>query len=248
MSISQSRLILGSLRKCLLSISGKVSVEKCQILWIKLLGDVMEITDHRKTKIFVEYSCLIIIGLLTLCAVLSHGESEKHYSVQVYDLNDGWEMPDGTLVSMDSPPDGDLVLRHSLEGIDTNNMRLCMTSTDAHITVEFDGKQVYRYAPELSNLIGESYGMYIHMVAIPPGTKEVTMYLHSIYEFKHVGIGELAIEDAGMFMGDLYHQRLPGFVLCLFITLFGLLMMIIGFVDYGAGNQNTRSFFPLGTL
>lgn len=208
----------------------------------------MNYTDQRKMMPFVECGCLIIIGLLTLCALLSCKSGEKYYTVQVYHMNDGWEMPDGTQVSLNTLPKGDLVLRHSLEGIDTGNMRLCTTSTDTHITVKFEKEQVYRYAPELSDLLGESYGMYIHMVVIPPGAKEVTLYLHPIYEFNPVSIGDLTIEDAGMFMGDLYHQRLPGFVICLLIALFGALMLIIGFVDYGAGNKNSRRFFSLGTF
>lgn len=189
-----------------------------------------------------------MILLLTIIEILNSNSIEKKYHITIYDMTNGWVTPDGEVVSLDQPPQGDLVLTHSLEGMDKDNKRFCMTSTDTHIRAVFDSKQTYQYIPKLSSLLGESYGMYIHMIVIPPNAEEVTLYLHSIYEFKPVCVGNLAIEDAGMFMGDLYHENLPGFVFCLLIVLFGALMLVIGFIEYGAGNRDALQFFSLGTF
>lgn len=55
------------------------------------------------------------------------------------------------------------------------------------------------------------------------------------------------MEDAGVFIADLYRKGLPRFALCVFITMFGVLMIIIGFTDR-ITNDSSINTFSLGSF
>lgn len=194
-------------------------------------------------------SLLLIVLCITFAALYGGGKSTNYsYDNGIADLTNGWVADNGDILSLDSLPEGDIVLTHSLTGIDLYRKRLCFRCIDTHITASFDGEAVYSYTPELGGILGKSYGMYIQMIPIPADAESVTLTLHPIYSSSAAVLRDTSVQDAGLFIGDLYHEGLPGFMLCVVIGLFGVLMLIIGFTTLQSPEGNMLDFFSLGAF
>ncbi len=194
-------------------------------------------------------SIILIILCVTVAVTGSRQESANYsYDAEITDLTVGWVGDDGKILSLDALPNGDIVLTHSLAGIDLRRKRLCFRSIDTHVTASFDGVSAYTYAPQLGGILGKSYGMYIQMIPIPVDAEYVTLSLHPIYNDSAAVLRETSVQDAGLFIGDLYHEGLPGFAMCALIALFGVLMLIIGFTTLQSSEGNMLDFFSLGAF
>ena len=191
---------------------------------------------------------LIAILVCTILVSLSCRTEEIHYDDSVIPFADEWTTSEGETVSLEDLPIGDVEVSHSLNGIDIENKRLCFKSTHTYIKAKFDGKVTYTYEPVQSQIIGKSYGMYVHLIPIPEGASTVTLELHPLYNGTSAAIEYTTVEDAGMFMADLYHNGLPSFAICMIITLFGVLMLIMGVPTLLMEGDNTINFFSLGTF
>ena len=190
---------------------------------------------------------LVFFIVCCITAGITSGGKNIHYDASVVDLTDGWVTLDGEAVSMNALPRGDVTVTHDLSNISTINKRLCFHSTHTHITASFDGETTYVYAPVQKPLFGKSYGMCIHMVPIPLDAKSVTLTLTPLYKNPAL-LRQVEIADPGMFLGDFYHDNLPGFLLCLLIVTFGVLMLILGITNMVAEGNNNINFFSLGTF
>ena len=191
---------------------------------------------------------LALIIILTIVVTLTCKTTGFHYDNLKTDLTYGWKTEDGQKIMLKDLPTGDVTITHELNGIDIDRKRLCLQTSNTELTAVFDGVTIYEYAPKQAAILGKSYGMYIHMIPIPVGAKSVTLYLHPIYDDLEPVVKEMAVEDAGMFMGDIYHKGLPNFALCMLISLFGVLMLIMGFTDFTSNKNNSLNFFSLGAF
>ncbi|MBR4627273.1 MAG: diguanylate cyclase [Ruminococcus sp.] len=189
---------------------------------------------------------LLAVVLCTVIVSICCTPKKSVFDDKVTDLTSGWDAEDGKTYSIEELPCGDITITHSLKNVDTNRKRICFRSTDTHITAAFDGEVTYSYAPKLANILGKSYGMYVHMIPIPVGAESVTLTLHPIYNGRTPKLRNVAVEDAGMFMGDIYHSGLPDFALCMLIALYGVLMLILGFTTRSAAKY--VNFFSLGAF
>ena len=193
---------------------------------------------------------LLLILICSAAAVIFDGSNTVNFSYDddITDLNYGWADASGDDVSADSLPAGDAVITRSLGSIELDRKRLCFGCVDTHVTVYFDGKETYRFAPEYARIFGKSYGRYIQMIPIPSDAKTVTLELHPIYEGTSPVLTSLSVQDAGQFLGSVYHNGLPGFTLCMIIFLFGVLMVIIGFSTFHTVQGERVDFFSLGAF
>ena len=206
-------------------------------------------------KIFLKNNRMLLADILLLFIIITSvavvslfcKDNTAVYNSTVYKLSDGWYDSDQNRYYIDDLPKGDITLTHSLKNIPLSRMRLCFESTDTHIIAEFDGKATYTYAPQLSSVLGRSYGRYMHLIPIPPEAETVTLKLHPIYNGESASIKGTAVEDAGVFIADIYRKGLPRFALCMLIMLFGVLMIIIGFTDI-ITNDSSINFFSLGSF
>lgn len=192
---------------------------------------------------------VIIVYIVIAASFFGSPEMTDHFD-EITDLTGGWRTSssDGVEYSLDSLPKGDISLTHDLTGTDLSRKRLCFKSVNTHFTAIFDGVEVYHYAPELAPIFGKSYGSYIHMIPIPADAKSVTLKIHPVYKEDTASLKYVAVEDAGIFMSDIYHRGLPNFALCALIVLYGILMLIIGFTGKQTKDGNDDIFFPLGTF
>lgn len=208
----------------------------------------MKFTQSRSGIIFSDLLPLVVILLCTLLVGLSYRPERSSYMDDITPLESGWTTESGETVYTDKLPKGDITVTHILSDIELHRKRLCFRSEDTHITALFDGEETYTYAPDLPPILGRSYGVYIHMIPIPPEAKTVTLKLHPIYENRAAYLEDVAVEDAGVFVGEIYHKELPGFALCVLIALFGALMLILGFTTRHTVYQSGVNFFSLGAF
>ena len=199
-------------------------------------------------QIIPDVIALFVIALLMIFAALCLNAPGKYYSEAVTDLTAQWQDADGRLYALDALPEGDLTLTHDLSGIDTENQRLCLKSVDTFFTVSADGVVIYDYAPEQPQFLGRSYGKYLHMIPLPPGTKALTLSVHPIFPDTSATLKEVVIEDAGKYMGDLYQKALPAYSVCLLMFMFGVMMLFMGITTRNLKSGDNLNFFALGTF
>lgn len=208
----------------------------------------MKLPKNNRGSSIADLFSLALIALCTFIITVACPAEASYYDITITDFSKGWETETNKTVSLDELPEGDIVITHDLTNTDIYRKRLCFFSTHTHIIAEFDGVTGYSFAPKFPNIIGKSYGMYIHMIRIPEGAKTVTLRLHPIYENSAASLTRCAVEDAGIFMADIYGEGLPKFALCMIIVMFGFLMLIIGTANLSVPDENNINFFSLGVF
>lgn len=186
---------------------------------------------------------LLIISITVLITATCYGVSKTSYNDELTEISSDWINENGESHDMDSLPVGNVTLSHDLNGVDLYRKRLCFISVDTFFTVSFDDEVTYVYEPEQTPILGKSYGTYVDAIPIPVDAKTVTLELHPVYKGMSATIKNIAVEDAGMFMGDVYHRGLPSIVICFLIFLFGVLMLVIGFTTISSKDGSKVSFF-----
>lgn len=140
----------------------------------------MKIFHRNAGMIWTDVVSLAVILVFGVIAAVFCTAAGRNYDDTVVSLSEGWTSDDGSSYALNDLPLGDVTVSRSLEGIDLKGKSLCFKSADTHITVSFGGETAYTYAPEYPKLFGKSYGVYVHMVKIPEGAREVTLSLHPI--------------------------------------------------------------------
>ena len=164
------------------------------------------------------------------------------------DMTNSWTDQDGNIVSLNKLPKGDVVLTKDIRNIEKYNKSICMKSSDTWIEIAFDGNTVYTYAPKQAAIFGASYGLYVHMISIPEDSNTITLKLHPIYKGKTADVRSVCIEDAAVFIADVYHQGMFNFFLCIIIVAFGIVMMIMGFTTRKLNESKMLNFFSLASF
>lgn len=172
----------------------------------------------------------------------------RYYSVDVTDLNTGWKAADGTEHQLGDLPYGVITLEQSVEDIDLHEKRLCLKSVDTFFEVFADGESVYDYFPSQPALLGRSYGMYTHAIPIPDGTRTITIQLTPIYPNAPPALLDTVIADAGLFIGDLFKEGIPGFTVCLLMMILGIIMIIVGIFSTERVRNQQIEFYTLGVF
>lgn len=192
---------------------------------------------------------LLVIFIMVTCAVIGFqtgSNFERYYSNTVIDLNSGWLSEDDGTFSLNDLPKREITLVRSVEDIDLQNKRLCMKSIDTFFEVVADGRVIYSYYPEQSDFLGDSYGMYIHMIPVPENTGTLILKLIPIFPGTPPAVLNTVIEDPGVFMGDLFKDGMPGFCLCVLMMTLGLIMIAIGVFSSHRTNNQPVEFLTLG--
>ncbi len=181
----------------------------------------MKIVNKKNTIILTDLIPLIVILAFILIVSLMYPSHSFHYNNEIIDFKDGWISETGEPFSMNNLPVGDIKLTHDLSQVDIVRKRLYFETANTYLTAQFDGVTLYDYHTERPNIFGKSYGMYIHLIPIPESASSVTLILQPIYKGDSAYIKDIAVEDAGMFMADIYHSGLPAFSLCFIIDFLG---------------------------
>lgn len=181
----------------------------------------------------------VFIGIL----IFYENIDNRHYDTTVTALEENWTTSDGSVYSLTGLPVGPVEVTKDLSGLSTDHMRFCTRSIDTYFDVYADGEKIYSYQKNIPKIAGASYGMYMHMVPLPKGTKQLRLVLTPAFNWEKTLMTQTVLADAGMYMGDFFLHEIPNFSICVLMLMIGISMIIIG-----ANGMMGEEFLSLGLI
>ncbi len=158
------------------------------------------------------------------------------------DLTSDWKDIYGVSYRLDSLPEGDLVLKKNLKNYETNGKSICFISSDVNVTVNCGDETIYTYAPDIPQMLGNSYGIAVHTIPLPEGTESITMHLDPIFPDRPACISNARLENSQQYIQSVLAQGFPGFTICILMAALGVISLIIGIIGQ---NRLTLVIFGL---
>lgn len=187
--------------------------------------------------------------VICICIGLLHENSTvRDDSNASVDMNASWKAADGIEHILSDLPYGVITLERSVADVDLHEKRFCLKSVDTFFEVFADGESVYSYFPEQPALLGESYGMYIHAIPLPEDTQTVRLHLVPVYPNAPPALLNAVIEDAGLFIGNVFKTGIPSFTICLLMMILGIIMIIVGIFSKESTGEQQIEFYTLGVF
>lgn len=152
----------------------------------------------------------------------------RHYDITVTPADNIWYDGEGNNVRLSSLPKGEGTYTCDVSGIDLKNMRLCTKTVDTYFDLYADGEQIYSYRYIQFDFTGKSYGMNMHLIPLPEGTKELKLSVEPIFPENAPKLNDCVIADPGMYMGEFFSNGLLNFCLCVIILIIGIATIILG--------------------
>ena len=163
-------------------------------------------------------------------------------------MSANWTTGDGEIADLSDLPLGNLDLTTVVSGVDVNGKSLCLKSIDTVFDVYADGRLIYSYRPTIPKRLGASYGMYVHTIPLPEDTAVLGLRLEPVFPGVPAALNDVAIEEGGQYMNDLYRNNLWAFARSSVILLIGLLFLIIGIFGRILMNTAGLDFVSFGLL
>lgn len=193
----------------------------------------------------------LIMIIITLCYAVAYlvgaiytGMKETGYAHTTgIAIEENWSNKKGESFYITNIPRGNQTLTRDLSGVSIGRNSLCFISQDCFFDVSVAGKTVYKYHPEIPVMMGSSYGMAVHTVPLPEGSRSVTLKLEPIFPDRAARINDIRIDNSASYTTIMFRQGSLGFGIC-------MLMLILGFVAIAIGmlGQNSELFVPLGAM
>lgn len=166
-------------------------------------------------------------------------DSEDQFSSAI----DNWTAADGETYDLTALPVGEIEVTKDISELSKPDMRFCTKTIDTYFDVYADGQMVYSYQKNMPDIAGKSYGMNIHMVPLPSGTKELRLVLTPAFEGEKAILSGTVIAVPEAYMKQIFMNELPNFCICVVMLIIGLTTITIGMVG-----KMKREFITLGLL
>ncbi|MCR5324263.1 MAG: diguanylate cyclase [Lachnospiraceae bacterium] len=175
--------------------------------------------------------------ILLLGTLLFFTDFKKYFSNRdLYDISDfstDWTDPLGNTVDLDDISagqyGGEAEFTKKLPELLKTNEELCFICANANVMVFVDDKLCYEYRAT-ENTTGMGYGKAYNTVNLGPEDSGLTVRikLSTVFDTGEGGhIGKVAVCEAPVFRAAILKGKLIPFVLSVFITMAGILIMII---------------------
>ena len=186
------------------------------------------------------YSLFIVSALFCLLMnILSH-KGSSIYDGESVEYSDLWSYETGSIVDFDDLKDEQhFVIRRRTNGDIINTKDLCFYSKNVYFTVYMNDKVIYDFHPNPPKLFGKAYGVFPHAITLPVMTVDGTIYIEidNIYTDEPGYIRGLRLDNGNRFITAELQNSAPEFVLCLIGFVFGLILIIIGFIGRHFGEK-----------
>ncbi len=171
---------------------------------------------------------LIVFILFILISMFVDRNSNVSNAERSVPLNSGWQLETGETADLDALPEGVHMLTKDVSALKVNGKALCLKSIDTVFSVYADGELLYDYHPVIPKRLGLSYGMFVHAVAIPENTAELSIQAEPVFPSVPAYLVNVRIEDSGEYMTALFRDNLLSFGMSAITLLIGLLFFVIG--------------------
>lgn len=164
-------------------------------------------------------------------------------------MEDCWQDENGNPMRLNALPVGECVrLTADLNEMNWKGRQFCLKSVDTVFDVYADDRRIYSYHPVLPRILGISYGMYMHTIALPEGTETLTLQAEPIFHTTHATIREASLEDSGAYIAKLYRDNLLVFIRACFTFLVGVLLLTAGISNKLVSASAGLDFVALGKM
>jgi len=211
--------------------------------------------QKNNNKIYLDsrfYYCLVIavFVLFTLFYALSQR------NVSVFDTSSkkfshNWYYDDQTKVDFDDlSKESTYKISKTIEKGSLNNKSLCFYSKNVYFTVFINGKSIYDFHPTPKRLLGRSYAVYPHAIAIPVLYDDqcvISIRIDNLYEETPGFISDLTVEDGNYFIIREMQKNAPNFLLCTVVFVLGTVAFIIGIAGKYFGDRRYE-IISMGTF
>lgn len=158
----------------------------------------------------------------------------------------GWTNETGAAVDLDKVPLGDHSFTLDVSGLTLYGKSLCMKSIDTNFAVYADDELIYDYHPKIPKRFGLSYGIYVHTVAIPEGTKDLKVDVQPVFVNAPADLNDVVIADATQYMVRHFRRNIFSFLQCAITLLIGILFLIVGLSSALSMRSAGIDFIALG--
>lgn len=209
------------------------------------MGGSNLLKNHRITDIFY---LLLIILFLTFVIFGFTKDTSPDSSSSISMLSE-WTDENGKSISLDELPSGEEVcLTADLKSLAYSGKQFCFKSVDTVLEVYADGKLIYSYRPTQPELLGRSYGMFVHTIPLPDNSSELTLQAEPIFKSTHANISDAFLEDPGTYITKLYRNNLLVFIRSCLTFLVGILLLAMGLSNKLVSASAGLDFVSLGKM
>ena len=161
----------------------------------------------------------------------------------------GWIIDStGTETDIDHFPTGSITVSKTVRGLYTSGQALCLKSIDTDFDVYADGRLIYTYRPTIPKRLGQSYGMYVHTVAIPDGTGVMTLKLDPVFPGIPAGLKDVRIGNPEQYMSILFRENIVTFSQSSVNLIIGLQFLAIGIFSRILMKSSGLDFVSFGSM
>ncbi len=144
-------------------------------------------------------------------------------------LQSGWTVEAmGEETDLSGLPAGPVTVSKMVEGLYGAGQAICFKSVDTNFELLSDGEVFYTYRPVIPKRLGRSYGMYVHTVVIPAGTKVLSMVLEPVFSGVPAGISNVYITTGQQYLAEFFRSSMPALLQSATILLIGLIFLLVG--------------------
>lgn len=167
---------------------------------------------------------MILFSIIVIFSDINTSQSSSNTAISMIN---GWIDEDGKKRNLNSLPQGNITLTKDISQIATKELSLCTISMDTLFDVYADGVLIYSYKPKIPRILGKSYGMYVHTIAIPLNTNEIKLSLEPIFN-DPAKLTDTKLEVGSKYISGIFKRNMLPF-LCSVITL------IVGVIFHAIG-------------
>ncbi|MCR4781432.1 MAG: GGDEF domain-containing protein [Lachnospiraceae bacterium] len=201
----------------------------------------------------------ILTAIMVICAIIAVfvpiAKGKNIETRPCYKFNTGWTDDSGKLVdlhkvNMNYKEYGSSYSfeRKLPKGI-TDNVELMFQTQHTFIKVYVDGKRIYEFKPQLSRMVGKSYGTKVHYVNLgdQAGDKEVQIIAKPIYDDNSACFEYVALGNSGAYISKGIRDNIGSAVLSLAVIFLSLLVILLS-GGLPKDNRQKMSMLYLATL
>lgn len=166
----------------------------------------------------------MLFSIIVICSDINTSSSNYNPAISI---TDGWIDENGKKYNLNSLPCGKLVLTKNVSQLEIKEQSLCTISMDTFFNVYSNGILIYSYKPKVPKILGKSYGMYVHTIAIPSNTTEIKLSIEPIFS-DHAKLTDTRLEIGAEYISKIFKKNMLPF-LCSVITL------IVGIIFHAIG-------------
>lgn len=171
---------------------------------------------------------LAFVIIFILVAIILYKPFNYTGSSESIDIGKGWVI-DGSddTINIESIEDSKVLVYKYTTIKDNHKYKLCFKTLHTYVTVYADDVNIYEYKPDVNKLLGKSYGVYAHSVAIPEHTQKISLELKSVYNDEPARVRDMAYETEADFLINMLRKSAIDLFMSAIMLVFGVTMIII---------------------